>query len=110
MKTALLFFFMLIPVWASSCQLHKPWNFLDCYTKETNYIGWVYGIMSGLVFVSSVVSLQLYARLSFSWNQYTDDLPEYPNPQDDLPLNIVFPEPPRPPSVVSYFKFTGEDD
>ena len=63
-----------------------------------------------LSFVSSVVSLKLYTLINFSWNQYTDDLPEYPHHQDDLPLNIVLPQPPRPPSVVSYFKFAGGDD
>ncbi len=109
MKAALAIF-MLTPMLATSCKLHVPWTFLDCYTKETDYIGWVYGIMSALVFVSSVVSLKLYTLINFSWNQYTDDLPEYPHHQDDLPLNIVLPQPPRPPSVISYFKFAGEDD
>lgn len=108
MRLPLAFLFFFVPIRA--CELHKPWDFLDCYTKETSYIGWIYGIMTGLVFISSVIALQMYPRLDFAWKRYTDDLPEYPNPRVNLPQNIVFPEPPRPPSVVSYFKLTGGDD
>ena len=93
----------------ASCHLHRPMQFLSCYTAAPDaHPFWLYAIIFLLVFLSTVLGLKIYACLRIGWIHPREDLPRFPPPAFQLQPP---PEPlPRAPSVISYFNLTGGDE
>lgn len=125
----ILFFSIWPAAQADKCHFHKIIHFLDCYREPSNVpTVWLYVCTCLFVLVATVLGIKLFTHLRFGWLHATDELPSNPNappflpppppPRAPLPrpqvlipraaVLIPLPNPPRPPSVVSYFHLSGD--
>lgn len=106
MKVPLLCLILLHKVLAN-CHLHRPTEFLRCYSTETSSF-WLYSIIFILIFFATFLGLQIYGCLHLGWMHPPNNLPRFPGF-----LLQPLPPPPAPvqraPSVISYFHLNSED-
>lgn len=104
------FFLVFLHYVHANCPLHRPTQFLHCYTviPETPAF-WLYAIIFILVFFSTILGLKMYACLKIGWIHPREDLSRFP--LSNFQLQPPPPAPlPRTPSIISYFNLAGEDE
>ncbi|ALE30409.1 RID-beta [Simian adenovirus 16] len=113
-----IFFFLLLflPLTNAKCYFHKPWQFSTCYHEPTEIpSGWLYAVIISVILVSTLIALRIFGCLRYGWIHATEELPLFPTPAPPpvpqpplIQLIAALPNPPRPPSVISYFQLSGD--